>query len=124
MPVADDLAERADLLRFELGGHREIRAVPVAEHAEALERIPLQVDPASVKVVSKGDAQRAFASGNVIRYVPEARGLRAEKFVTIEYAAFAAGLQDRAQTARVRVAVTPLPSAQRINSAPTPSLIP
>ena len=28
----------------------------------------------SVKVVSKGDAQRAFASGNVIRYVPEARG--------------------------------------------------
>ena len=80
--------------------------------------IPLVLDPGSVRVVSKGDAQRAFASGNVIRYVPEARGLRAEKFVTIEYAAYADGAPDRKQSARVRVAVTPLPSAQRVNQAP------
>ncbi len=93
-------------------------SVPVLDNDTMADGIPLQVDPASVRVVSKGDAQRAFASGNVIRYVPEARGLRAERFVTIEYAAFADGMQDRAQTARVRVAVTPLPSATRVNQSP------
>ena len=93
-------------------------SVPVLDNDTMADGIPLQVDPGSVKVVSKGDAQRAFASGNVIRYVPEARGLRAERFVTIEYAAFADGMKDRAQTARVRVAVVPLPSAQRVNQSP------
>jgi hypothetical protein len=93
-------------------------SVPVLDNDTMADGIPLQVDPSSVRVVSKGDAQRAFASGNVIRYVPEARGLRAERFVTIEYAAFADGMKDRAQTARVRVAVVPLPSAQRVNQSP------
>ena len=93
-------------------------SVPVLDNDTMADGIPLQVDPASVKVVSKGDAQRAFASGNVVRYVPEATGLRAERFVTIEYAAFADGMKDRAQTARVRVQVTPLPDAQRVNQAP------
>ena len=93
-------------------------SVPVLDNDTMADGIPLKVDPASVTVVSKGDAQRAFASGNVIRYVPEARGLRAERFVTIEYATYADGMQDRAQTARVRVQVTPLPSAQRVNQAP------
>jgi hypothetical protein len=93
-------------------------SVPVLDNDTMADGIPLQVDPASVKVVSKGDAQRAFASGNVIRYVPEARGLKAERFVTIEYAAYADGMKDRAQTARVRVQVVPLPSAQRVNQAP------
>ena len=79
-------------------------SVPVLDNDTMADGIPLQVDPASVKVVSKGDAQRAFASGNVIRYVPEARGLQAERFVTVEYAAYADGMKDRAQTARVRVA--------------------
>ena len=51
-------------------------SVPVLDNDTMADGIPLQVDPGSVKVVSKGDAQRAFASGNVIRYVPEARGLR------------------------------------------------
>ena len=93
-------------------------SVPVLDNDTMADGIPLQVDPASVKVVSKGDAQRAFASGNVVRYVPEAAGLRAEKFVTIEYAAFADGMKERAQTARVRVQVTPLPDAQRVNQSP------
>ena len=93
-------------------------SVPALDNDTMADGIPLQIDPGSVKVVSKGDAQRAFASGNVIRYVPEARGLRAERFVTIEYAAFADGMKDRAQTARVRVAVVPLPSAQRVNQSP------
>ena len=93
-------------------------SVAVLDNDTMADGIPLVLDPASVKVVSKGDAQRAFASGNVVRYVPEARGLRAERFVTIEYAAYADGMKSRAQTARVRVAVTPLPTAQRVNQAP------
>ncbi|MGG5258995.1 Ig-like domain-containing protein [Phycicoccus avicenniae] len=93
-------------------------SVPVLDNDTMADGIPLRLDPASVKVISKGDAQRAFASGNVIRYVPEATGLRAEKFVTVEYAAYADGMKERAQTARVRIQVTPLPNAQRINQVP------
>ena len=36
-------------------------SVPVLDNDTMADGIPLQVDPASVKVVSKGDAQRAFA---------------------------------------------------------------
>ncbi|WP_377642059.1 Ig-like domain-containing protein [Oryzobacter terrae] len=93
-------------------------SIPVLDNDTMADGIPLVLDPASVRVVSKGDAQRAFASGNVVRYVPEARGLTAEKFVTIEYAAYGDGMKERAQTARVRVAVTPLPTTQRPNGAP------
>ena len=93
-------------------------SIPVLDNDTMADGIPLRLDPASVKVVSKGDAQRAFASGNVIRYVPEATGLTAERFVTIEYAAYADGMKERAQTARARVQVTPLPSAQRPNQSP------
>ena len=94
-------------------------SVPVLDNDTMADGIPLQVDPASVRVISKGDAQRAFASGNVIRYVPEARGLTAEKFVTVEYAAFADGMKAQAQSARVRIAVTPLPTEQRPNQPPS-----
>ncbi|QIM20701.1 fibronectin type III domain-containing protein [Phycicoccus sp. HDW14] len=92
--------------------------IPVLDNDTMADGIPLRLDPRSVKVVSKGDAQQAFASGNVVRYVPEARGLKAEKFVTLEYAAYADGMAARAQTARVRVQVTPLPNAQRVDQAP------
>ncbi|WP_308279545.1 Ig-like domain-containing protein [Phycicoccus mangrovi] len=93
-------------------------SIPVLDNDTMADGIPLRLDPESVKVVSKGDAQRAFASGNVVRYVPEARGLRAPKFVTIEYAAYAEGAKGRAQTARARVQVNPLPTKQQVNQAP------
>ncbi|PKW27936.1 Ig-like domain-containing protein [Phycicoccus duodecadis] len=93
-------------------------SIPVLDNDTMADGIPLVLDPGSVKVISTGDEQRAFASGNVIRYVPEAKGLTADTFVTIEYAAYAEGMKDRAQTARVRVQVTPLPNAQRIDQAP------
>ncbi|HMM94890.1 Ig-like domain-containing protein [Phycicoccus sp.] len=93
-------------------------SIPVLDNDTMADGIPLRLDPGSVKVVSKGDAQRAFASGNVIRYVPEAQGLRAPRFVTIEYAAYAEGSKERAQTARVRVQVNPLPTPQQVNQAP------
>ncbi len=93
-------------------------SIPVLDNDTMADGIPLRLDPSSVKVITKGAAQRAFASGNVIRYVPEATGLTADRFVTIEYAAYADGMKERAQTARARVQVTPLPSAQRIDQAP------
>ena len=42
--VADDVAERADLLSLEARVHGQVRTVPVAEHAEALELAALQFD--------------------------------------------------------------------------------
>ncbi|MBM6403529.1 fibronectin type III domain-containing protein [Phycicoccus sp. CSK15P-2] len=92
--------------------------IPVLDNDTMADGIPLRLDPSSVKVVSKGDGPRAFASGNVIRYVPEATGLTASRFVTLEYAAYAEGNKERAQSARVRVEVTPLPNQQRVNQAP------
>ncbi|MBR7742622.1 fibronectin type III domain-containing protein [Phycicoccus sp. BSK3Z-2] len=93
-------------------------SVPVLDNDTMADGIPLRLDPGSVRVVSEDDEQRAFASGNVIRYVPEHTGLVTDRFVTIEYAAYAEGFKERAQSARVRVQVTPLPSAQRVNQAP------
>ena len=43
MPVADHVAECTDLLRLEPRIHGHVRAIPVAEHAEALEAGALQV---------------------------------------------------------------------------------
>jgi hypothetical protein len=115
-----ELADAVPLVQDDTASVREgdTMSVPVLDNDTMADGIPLWLDPASVKVVSTGDEQRAFASGNVIRYVPEHRGLRAEKFVTIEYAAYADGMKARAQTARVQVQVTPLPSATRVNQAP------
>ncbi|MGL5863495.1 MAG: Ig-like domain-containing protein, partial [Phycicoccus sp.] len=93
-------------------------SIPVLDNDTMAGGIPLWVDPMSVKVVSAGDEQQAFASGNVIRYVPEHRALTAARFVTIEYAAYADGMKERAQTARVRVQVNPLPTPQLVNQAP------
>jgi hypothetical protein len=79
--------------------------------------IPLRLDPLSVKVLD-GRPQTAFASDNVIRFVPTASGLTADEHVTIEYAAYPDGDPQRAQTGRISVAVTPLPTTARPNQAP------
>src|SRR5262249_30016773 len=44
MAVRDDLAERAHLLRFVARIHRQIRPLPVTEHAEPLEVGALRID--------------------------------------------------------------------------------
>ena len=41
------------------------------------EGIPLVLDPASVKVLAGGG--QAFASGNVVRYVPDAAGAHRDR---------------------------------------------
>src|SRR6202035_4371168 len=56
MSVADDLAEGAQLLRFERGIHGAIRMIPVTQHTEALEVSALQVD-LRLRVTPAGGAE-------------------------------------------------------------------
>ena len=93
-------------------------AAPVLDNDTMADGIPLRLDPTSVTVLGKGVEQTAFASGNVVRFVPWATGLRTEQLVTIEYAAFPEGMPERAQTGRLTVRVTPLPTTAVPNQAP------
>ncbi|PRY58766.1 fibronectin type III domain protein [Knoellia remsis] len=93
-------------------------AVPVLDNDTMADGIPLSIDPKSVKVLGDGAQQTAFASGNVVRFVPWQRGLTAEATVTIEYAAYPEGMPERAQTGRISVRVTPLPTTARPNQVP------
>ena len=77
--------------------------IPVMDNDSMAEGIPLVLDPGSVKVLNGEDA--AFASGNVIRYVPQERNPRVEQVRVIEYAVYPIGMRDRAQTGRVSVTV-------------------
>ena len=83
------------------------------------EGIPLVLDPESVTVLGTGEPQNAFASGNLVRYVPDAsKPVTVEKVVTIEYAAYPIGDQSKARSGRVSVTVKPLPGASNPNQAP------
>ncbi|MDT0212619.1 Ig-like domain-containing protein [Rothia sp. ARF10] len=93
-------------------------AVPVLDNDTMADGIPLRIDPLSVKVLGRDVEQTAFASGNVVRFVPWATELTAEQLVTVEYAAYPEGLPERAQTGRVSIRVTPLPSQARPNQVP------
>lgn len=92
-------------------------SIPVLDNDTMADGIPLVLDPGSVKVIGGGE-QRAFASGNLVRYVPEFTGLTAPKDVVIEYAAYAEGAPEQAKTGRVTVTVTPLPTTTSPNQAP------
>ncbi|MFC7490604.1 MULTISPECIES: Ig-like domain-containing protein [unclassified Knoellia] len=92
-------------------------SVSVLDNDTMADGIPLVLDPGSVKVISGGEP-RAFASGNLIRYVPELKALKAPKDVVIEYAAYAEGSPERAKTGRLTVTVNPLPTRASPNQAP------
>ncbi|EAP97994.1 fibronectin-related protein [Janibacter sp. HTCC2649] len=92
-------------------------SVGVLDNDTMADGIPLVLDPGSVKVIGGGEA-RAFASGNLIRYVPEFKALVAPKDVVIEYAAYAEGSPERAKTGRLTVTVNPLPTKATPNQAP------
>ncbi|WP_404389960.1 Ig-like domain-containing protein [Humibacillus xanthopallidus] len=82
------------------------------------EGIPLKLDPAAVKVVSGGG--QAFASGTVVRYVPEQAELTGPRTALLEYATYPEGLRARSVTGRIQVTVNPLPDpVKRPNQAPT-----
>ena len=94
-------------------------SIPVLDNDSMAEGIPLVLDPESVTVLGRGEAQNAFASGNLIRYVPDASTpVTVEKVVTIEYSAYPIGEKSKARSGRVSVTVKPLPSASRPNQAP------
>ncbi|WP_229708772.1 Ig-like domain-containing protein [Knoellia flava] len=92
-------------------------SVGVLDNDTMADGIPLVLDPGSVKVLG-GSEPRAFASGNLIRYVPEFTALAAPKDVVIEYAAYAEGSPERAKTGRLTVTVNPLPTRATPNQAP------
>ena len=69
-----------------------------------------------MKVISGGG--QAFASGNVLRYVPKPARSKVETQAVLEYATYPDGLQERAVSGRVVVTVTPPPSPTDPNEAP------
>jgi hypothetical protein len=90
--------------------------IPVMDNDSMADGIPLVLDPNSVKVLDGED--NAFASGNVVRYVPEDRNPAVAQVHTIEYAVYPIGMKERAQTGRVAVTIMPLPTATAPNQPP------
>lgn len=90
--------------------------IPVLDNDSMSEGIPLKLDPASVKVLSGGG--QAFASGTVVRYVPEQATLKSPASAILEYAAYPEGLRARAVTGRVTVTINPLPDAVKYPDQP------
>ena len=112
-PLAQELPVVADDETVVRAG--DTVTVPVLDNDTMSSGVPLAVVPGSVKVVSgEGDA---FASGNLVRYVPPAT-VTAERQVVLEYAAQPEGVSSLAQTARVRVRVMPDPTEVMPNRAP------
>jgi hypothetical protein len=94
--------------------------IPVTDNDSMANGIPLVLDPTSVKVVGDGaGADAAFASGNVVRFVPADRNPTVEETRTVEYAVYPIGMPAKARTGRVTVTVMPLPTATTPNQAPT-----
>lgn len=92
-------------------------SIPVLDNDSMAGGTPLAITPASVRVVL-GEGQ-AFASGSVVRFVPEATGVTAPTTAVIEYSAYPEGAAANARTGRVTVTVNPLPGATNPNRAPT-----
>jgi hypothetical protein len=90
--------------------------IPVLDNDTMADGIPLRLDPLSIRVLDGQGA--AFASDNVVRFVPQEAGLTNESHATVEYAAYPDGDPERAQTGRVSVSITPLPTQARPNLAP------
>jgi len=92
--------------------------IPVMDNDSMANGIPLVLDPASVKVLPTGGSGSAFASGNVVRFVPKNRTPVAPETVTVEYAVHPIGAKEKATTGRVTITVMPLPTQATPNQAP------
>ncbi|CAN7150433.1 fibronectin type III domain-containing protein [Terrabacter sp. LjRoot27] len=90
--------------------------IPALDNDSMSEGIPLKLDPASVKVLSGGG--QAFASGTVVRYVPDQETLKGPKSAILEYATYPEGLRARAVTGRINVTINPLPDAVKYPNQP------
>ena len=92
--------------------------IPALDNDSMSEGIPLALDPAGVKVVSGGGL--AFASGTVVRYVPDQAALKGETSAILEYSTYPEGLRSRSQTGRINVTIKPLPDpVKNPNQPPT-----
>ena len=92
--------------------------IPVLDNDSMSEGIPLKLDPLGVRVRSGGG--QAFASGSVLRYVPEPDAkATAPRTAVLEYIAHPEGLRARSATGRVTVTINPLPGETRPNRPPT-----
>ncbi|MFM6848353.1 MAG: fibronectin type III domain-containing protein [Terrabacter sp.] len=90
--------------------------IPVLDNDSMSEGIPLKLDPAGVKVLSGGG--QAFASGTVVRYVPEQGAMTGPKSAILEYVTYPEGLKARGVTGRVNVTINPLPDAVKFPDQP------
>ena len=90
--------------------------IPVMDNDSMADGIPLVLDPATVKVID--GAGVAFASGNVVRFVPEHQSPTVQETVTVEYAVYPIGDRAKSTTGRITIAVLPLPTAATPNQAP------
>ncbi|HRW19854.1 MAG TPA: fibronectin type III domain-containing protein [Dermatophilaceae bacterium] len=95
----------------------DVVTMPVLDNDSMADGVPLKIQPPTVKVLSGGG--QVYPTGSVLRYLPPATPITDETVATLEYAAYPEGMPERAVTARVTVAIKPLPSAQRPNQAPT-----
>ena len=95
----------------------DVVTVPVLDNDTMSGGVPLKLEPQAVKVIA-GKGQ-AFASGSVIRYIPDHAPITADDVVTLEYATYPEGSPDRAVTGRITLTVKPLPTPTTPNQPPT-----
>ncbi len=89
--------------------------IPALDNDSMSEGIPLKLAP-EVRVLSGGG--QAFASGTVVRYVPEVAPLTGPKTAILEYSTYPEGMRARAQTGRITVTINPLPDAVKNPNQP------
>jgi hypothetical protein len=95
----------------------DVVTIPVLDNDSMADGVPLKLTPSTVKVVvGKGEV---YASGQVLRYLPDPDPITAEKVVTLEYAAYPEGMPERSVTGRVTVTVKPPPTPQTPDQPPT-----
>src|SRR6478736_919608 len=89
--------------------------IPALDNDSMSEGIPLKLAP-EVRVLSGGG--QAFASGTVVRYVPEVAKLTGPRTAILEYTTYPEGLRSRGQTGRITVTINPLPDAVKYPNQP------
>lgn len=89
--------------------------IPALDNDSMSEGIPLKLAP-EVRVLSGGG--QAFASGTVVRYVPEVAPMTGPKTAILEYTTYPEDLRPRGQTGRITVTINPPPDAVKNPNQP------
>ena len=95
----------------------DVVTIPALDNDSMADGVPLKFTAGTIKVVvGKG---QVYASGQVLRYLPDPDPITVEKVVTLEYAAYPEGMPERSVTGRVTVTVKPPPTPQTPDQPPT-----